>query len=277
MSGLWKKLMLLFFLCFFFAFCFFVWARFIEPNLLKLEKISFDVENLAVSNLTILHLTDLHSKSFGKNEKDVLNAAKEINPDFIFLTGDIIDWQTKDWDACFSFWQELVQDREGRVFAVYGNHEHRNPEFKKIGQLFKKSGMIVLENENVEIEIGVGSFYLIGVDDPHLGFDDLDKAMIGVKQDHFQILLAHSPEIFRKAKETSLNLVLVGHTHGCQINLPILCDCVIPLEYDKQYKQGLFYENDTYLYVNRGIGETFLPLRFNSVPEALVITINPDN
>ena len=271
-----QKLMLLLSFCLFIGFCFFIWVRFVEPNLLKLEKLSFDAENLTVSNLTILHLTDIHSKSFGKNEKDVLRVAKEINPDFIFLTGDIIDWQTKDWDACFSFWQELVQGREGRVFAVYGNHEHRNPEFKKAGQLFKQSGMIVLENENMEINIGNGSFYLVGVDDPHLGFDDLGKAMVGVKQDYFQILLAHSPEIFRKAKETSLKLVLTGHTHGCQINLPILCDRIIPLEYDKQYKSGLFYESGAYLYVNRGIGETFLPLRFNSLPEALIITINPE-
>ena len=269
-----KKLTLFFSFCFFIGFCLLIWTRFVEPSLLKLEKLSFDIEDLAVSDLTFLHLTDIHCKDFGKNEKDVLKVAEEVDPDFIFLTGDIVDWQTKDWDACFSFLQELIQGREGRVFAVYGNHEHRNPEFKKIKQLYKQSGMIVLENENVEISIGNESFYLIGVDDPHLGFDDLGKAMAGVKQDHFQVLLAHSPEIFRKAKQRSLDLVLVGHTHGCQVDLPFLCDYILPLEYDKQYARGLFYENDTYLYVNRGVGETFLPLRFNSLPETLIITIN---
>jgi len=97
--------------------------------------------------------------------------------------------------------------------------------------------------------------------------------MKNLKKDVPKILLAHSPEIFRKVKNKKIDLVLVGHTHGCQINIPFLCDFIVPLKYDKQYKRGLFKENGVYMYVNKGIGETFLPVRFNSPPEITLIEL----
>lgn len=258
-----------------FLFLIFVWARFVEPNIVKLEMVSLVIDNFPVNDLRILHLTDFHSRNFGEKERKVLQILEETDPDFIFITGDIVDWQTKDLDSCSKFWRELGDKRESKIFAVYGNHEHRNPRFKKIVKLLAENDIKVLVNESIEIDFSDDSLYLIGLDDPHLGFDDAEKAMEDVPQNGPKIMLAHSPEIFRKIKQKDIGLVLVGHTHGCQINLPIICDWILPLKYDRQYKQGLFEEQGTYMYVNRGIGETFLPFRFNCFPEATLITINP--
>ena len=249
------------------------WAYFIEPNIIKIEKVPLTFDNLSVS-LRIVHLSDFHTHRFGKREERVLKIVNKIDPDFIFITGDIVDWKTQDIDACYHFWQGLVENREGRVFGVLGNHEHRNPKVKEVYQLLLESGIEILDNDGLECEKQGVPFYLSGVDDPHLGFDDLDKALDGRPENRFNILLAHSPEIFVKAKGRDIDIVLAGHTHGCQINLPFLCDLIIPLKYDKQYKQGLFEEDGTYLYVNRGIGETFLPLRFNSFPEITLFELN---
>ena len=254
---------------------FFIASNIITSSKIKIERFSLKINNLppAFKGVKILHLTDLHSKKFGEKEKEVLKLVSELKPDFIFLTGDIIDWQTEDFESCGLFWQKLARDYPERIFGVYGNHEHRNRNFKNLDHLFEKNGIRILNNEAIRLERGREFIYLIGVDDPHLGYDNIEKAMRGLSKGVPKILLAHSPEIFRKIKNKEISLVLVGHTHGCQINIPILCDFIIPLKYDKQYKRGLFKENGIYMYVNRGIGETFLPLRFNSPPEIALIEL----
>lgn len=248
-----------------------------EPNIIKVEKISLEIKDLpaAFDNLKIVHLTDFHSKGFGLREKIVLKILNNLNPDFVFITGDIVDWTTSDFESCQKFWKELSKNYQGKIFAVYGNHEHRNPKFRAFKKFFEESRIEVLNNESRELLRDEDFIYLVGVDDPHLGYDDLDKAMENVEDDVPRLLLAHSPEIFRKVqnKNIDIDLILVGHTHGCQINIPILCDFILPLKYDRQYKRGLFKENTTYMYVNRGVGETFLPIRFNSFPEITLINL----
>lgn len=252
-----------------------VWARFIEPNMIKVEKLSLSFDRFP-GKLRIVQLSDFQSKKIGRKEKRVLSIVNELNPDYVVITGDIVGWRTKNPSTLVSYWQQLTKGREGKVFVVYGNHEHRNPRFREVTRLFKQAGFEVLVNESTRLDKDNVSFFLIGVDDPHLGFDRIELALEGVPDETLKIVLAHSPEIFRKIKNENIDLVLTGHTHGCQVNVPFVCDFILPVAYDKQYKQGLFYEKGTYLYVNRGLGETFLPLRFNCPPEITLIEINND-
>lgn len=225
----------------------------------------------SLKDLKILQISDLHLKEFGFREGKVLKIIKDIKPDFIFITGDIVDWMTKDFLGTEKFLRDLSIGNKDKIFAVFGNHDHRNNKFKTLQSVLKENGIQVLVNESRKLEISGSYFYLIGVDDPHLGYDDIDKATAEVKEDSFKILLAHSPEIFRKITDKKINLVLAGHTHGCQVGIPFLCDLFLPLKYDKKYKRELFEENSTFLYVNRGIGETFIPFRLNASPEITVI------
>ncbi len=252
-----------------------IWGVFIEPNHIKVEKLSLKIKDLPPSfqNLKILHFSDLHFKKFGQKEKKVLEILNQLNPDFIFISGDIVDWETNNFDSCQKFLRELAKNYQGRIFGVYGNHDHKNRKFALLGTILKENKIKILNNESRKIERNGDFIYLIGVDDPHLGYDNIEKAMEEVENNSPKILLAHSPEIFRKVKEKNIDLVLTGHTHGGQINIPLFSDLVLPLKYDKKYKSGLFKENSTYLYVNRGIGETLLPIRINAFPEVTLITL----
>ena len=252
-----------------------IWILFTEINQIKIENLSIEIKDLQPSfqGIRIVHLSDLHSKNFGGREKAILESLKRLNPDFVFITGDIVDWTTQDLESCQDFWTEFSKDYPERVFGVLGNHEHRHPKLKIIKNLLEESGIEILENEVRKIERNGDSIYLIGVDDPHESHDDIKKAMEGINTEAPKILLAHSPEIFRKIKGKNIDLVLTGHTHGGQVNIPFITDFFLPLKYDKQYRDGLFKENSTFLYVNRGIGTTFLPIRFNSPPEITLITL----
>ena len=251
------------------------WSFFVEPKIIKIEKASIEIRNLPPSfkGTKIAHLSDLHSKNFGEREREVLELLNQIKPDFIFLTGDFVDWRTQDLKSCQNFWKKLSENHPEKIFGVLGNHDHHHPKFKIIRNLLKESGIEILENETKKIEKNGDFIYFIGVDDPHEGYDNIEKAMAGIETEIPKILLAHSPEIFRKVKEKSIDLVLVGHTHGGQINIPFITNLFMPLKYDKKYKSGFFEENSTLLYVNRGIGTTFLPIRFNASPEITLIEL----
>ncbi|HDZ54207.1 hypothetical protein LCGC14_0160390 [marine sediment metagenome] len=258
-----------------------------QSKTIKIERFSIEIKNLPPSfrGVKIAHLSDLHSKNFSEKENKVLEILQSLNPDFIFITGDFINETTKDLESCQNFWKKLSESYSKKVFGVLGNHDHYHPQFKIINNLLEESGIKILENEAVilrrnedfihpirKLSISNG-VYLIGVDDPHEGYDDVEKAMAGIEAGASKILIAHSPEIFRKVKGKGVDLVLVGHTHGGQINIPFITNLLLPLKYDKKYKSGLFEENSTFLYVSRGIGTTLLPIRFNAPPEIALIEL----
>lgn len=249
-----------------------------ESNNLQIEKQVLIIEKLPQSfeGARIVHLTDLHSLWFGWREKKILQMLEELEPDFVFITGDFVDPITKaitdpQFQSVKVFWQKLGEKYENRIFAVLGNHDPR-----LLKNLLEKSGINVLDNENKKLKRGKEFIFLIGVDDPRIGRDDLTRAMRGIQENKPKILLAHAPDIISEAAEKKIDLVLVGDTHGGQVNIPIL-EKLQPLsEYGRKYTKGLFRIEDTYLYVNRGVGTSVFPIRFNCPPEIAIIKLLRD-
>jgi len=246
-----------------------------EPNNIQIERQIINIENLPQSfeRARIVHLSDIQSFWFGNREKRVLDILEELKPDFIFITGDFVDSATKmttnrDFGTVKVFWQELGKRHRGRIFAVLGNHDP-----KTLKNYLNERGIIVLDNENKKLIFDDQFIYLIGIDDPWIGRDDLPKAMKGIYNDISKILLSHSPDIISEAAKQKIDLVLVGHTHGGQVSFPFLGPLWIPSKYGRQYAKGLFRVNSTYLYVNRGIGTSMLPIRFNCPPEITLIEL----
>ncbi|MDZ7725157.1 MAG: metallophosphoesterase [candidate division KSB1 bacterium] len=90
----------------------------------------------------------------------------------------------------------------------------------------------------------------------------------------YKILLAHSPKAFEYSRESSVDLQLSGHTHGGQIRLPFVGSPVVwRNKMESMYSQGLFQENNTTLYVNRGLGTAWVPIRLFCPPEITVIEL----
>ena len=255
----------------------FYYSFIFEPNNIQIEKINIEIENLPeeFEGVKIVHLTDFHSKDFGEREKRVLEILEDLNPDFVFITGDFIDHSTKDLDSCQEFWRKLSSQHQGKVFGVMGNHEHwiKSPDISAIEKMLEKNGISILNNENRKIYKNNNYIYLIGVDDPDSELDDLPKAMINTEENIPKILLAHSPDIINNLQEEKVDLILVGHTHGGQVVIPFIKPFWVPTKNRGKYANGLFEVNDTYLYVNRGVGMAILQTRFNCPPEIAVIEL----
>src|SRR5205807_5194758 len=87
------------------------------------------------------------------------------------------------------------------------------------------------------------------------------------------IALTHNPDIFPRLPQ-SVPLVLAAHTHGGQVNLPLIGTPVVPSNFGPKYTAGHIIENGHHMFVTTGIGTSIMRVRFRVTPEIAIVTIN---
>ena len=105
------------------------------------------------------------------------------------------------------------------------------------------------------------------MDDPVEEKSDLRSALKGMSVDYPSILLAHSPKIFEEASANGMDLLLAGHNHGGQIFVTKILRKIFPLNPALEFLEGFFQKGKELMYVNRGIGTSYLPFRLGVKPE----------
>lgn len=218
---------------------------------------------------TILHLTDLHAKRYGDKQVKLLEIINRQKFDMVAMTGDFIDKQNPDLEPTL----DLIQGLGSKpIFFVPGNHEWRHAFSTK--PLLREYGVKVLDNKNFKISRGDSHIWLVGTDDPYLQKDRLEEALSEINDSQPRILLAHAPNIFKKAALHNIGLVLVGHTHGGQVRLPLIGAIIAPGQgFFPEYDYGQFTMGSTNMIINGGLGESLLPLRFCSRPEIVIVKL----
>ena len=236
----------------------------------------------AFAGFRIAQVSDLHNKDFGEGYGQLLTLLSQINPDIIVVTGDLIDSRQTDLDIALEFaWQA---GKIARVYYVSGNHEARVPEYEDLKIGLVKAGVVIFENQKVQITREGESITLMGIDDPsfqedYLFGDSESVAMQAIENlqdesDGYTILLSHRPELFDLYVETEMDLVFSGHAHGGQFRLPFIGGLVAPNQgFFPKYDAGQFTENTTTMIVSRGVGNSIIPIRFNNRPEIVLVTL----
>ena len=243
-------------------------------NQLTVEAVKLPIHGLhpALVGFKIVQLSDLHFMPFTPLRliQEAVTAANARQPDLIVLTGDYV---THDADTIFGMTKVLAQlNARYGVFAVLGNHDTRAGA-RIVRQGIGEAGITVLHNRGLVLTVGASTFNLAGVDDCLWGHPDLNAALAGLARTAPTLLLAHEPDVIDDfSRDGRVTLQLSGHTHGGQVRLPILGTPVLPRMGEK-YVKGLFQVNQSYLYVNRGVGMVSLPIRFNCPPEITEITL----
>jgi predicted MPP superfamily phosphohydrolase len=223
-----------------------------------------------LGGLKVVQLSDLHIKKVGLREKKVLEILQAEKPDLILLTGDYIHFKGP-YEPVMTFFSQLRAPLG--VYGVLGNTDYYNENGSCIlchqekSKTLKKGPPFFLRNSAFQLRIKDKTLSLIGVDDPVNKKSDLRSALKGVEGGYPAILLAHSPELFEEAVTNGLDLVLSGHTHGGQISGVGLLQKIIPLDSSLDLLKGFFQKGNTLMYVNRGLGTSYLPFRFGVKPE----------
>lgn len=219
----------------------------------------------------IVQISDVHDKSFGKNNKKLILAVEELDPDIIVITGDIIDTERSRIEKAGN----LVKNLSGiaPVYYVSGNHEDDYLSEDKYNELMKvlaDSGAYVFnESKQIEIEKGNDEIILCGLKDK-----DLLKTDIKMPEDSLNILLAHEPQWLRRYNEMNADVVFSGHTHAGQIALPGGKAIFAPGQgLFPEYSEGVYNYGNVTLYLNGGLGTAGPPVRFFTNPEIFCVRL----
>ncbi len=223
--------------------------------------------------LRVVQLTDLHAGITMTREDLRRYAARadKLRPDLFVLTGDYVTNSLVFLPGCL---EEMarVRARYG-TFATLGNHEHWVAGLERLKEIFAHHGIPLLQNEHRVIPAAPGPFAVAGIDDLRSGRPDLKAALRGLEEGIPTILLSHRPEIFPRAAAAGVELTLSGHYHGGQVKLSLPGLDLSLAHLRTPYPEGLFRIGRSHLYVSRGIGTTFTPVRLNAPPEITLLQL----
>lgn len=236
------------------------------------------------SGFRIAQISDLHNAQMGDSNEKLLSMLREAEPDIIVLTGDLVDSYHTDIDIALRFAENAM--KIAQCYYVTGNHEARISEYDDLKVGLESAGVVVLENERIELERNGETVTLIGVGDPSFQTDYLmgDSAAVVSSMlkgltgnDTYTILLSHRPELFDTYAVSGVDLVFSGHAHGGQFRLPFIGGLVAPNQgLLPKHDSGLYTEGATSMLVSRGIGNSIIPIRFNNRPEIIVVELLAD-
>ncbi len=220
----------------------------------------------------IVQISDLHNAKFGKNNQKLVDRIRECEPDMIVLTGDLVDSNHTNVDRAVQFVDEIVKICP--VYYVTGNHEYwlEKSEYDELMDGLIGAGVVILDDQVVEISRGDAKFRLVGLDDKSLADGTLEALLSDEKE--FTVVLAHEPQYLVRYASIGVDLVLSGHAHGGQFRLPFVGGIVAPDQgFLPKYTAGEYYMNGTEMIVSRGLGNSVIPVRLFNFPEIVCVEL----
>ncbi len=237
------------------------------------------------NGLKILHISDLHNKNFGGR---IFDKIKDINPDIIVITGDLIDRRRTN----ISVAAELVKNmaKTAPVYYASGNHEQLSGRYSEIRDTLIGLNVNVLDNSCILLNKNGDVISVSGIIDPSVNFGNKNynpkRNIVYVKSSIneavedkklFNILLSHRPEYFDVYEEEEVDLVFSGHAHGGQIRIPFLGGILSPDQgFFPEYSEGMHSLGETTMVVSRGLGNSLFPFRVFNRPELVVVTLKSE-
>ena len=244
----------------------------------------------AFQGYQILQLSDLHGKFFGKQNLKLVQMIKEIHPDIIVMTGDMINGRAgNDSGSVIS----LIKGLSGEfpIYFVKGNHETYLPkkQQEKLEVLLLEQQVHILNNEKsllVKEEEHINLYgmwcdlkYYVRQEDgkkQKFTLEHLEKSMkkSAINLEEFNILLAHNPNFIHAYAKWGADVTLSGHIHGGMIRLPLIGGIFSPdtILFPK-YSAGHYEVEGKHLIVSRGLSRGARGFRLFNRPEIIIIEL----
>lgn len=259
---------------------FFYW----QNNDINITNIDFTNTKIPTNfkDYKILQVSDLHNKEFGKNQKKLVNLTKEISPDIIVVTGDVIDSRKTDIDIAVDYMSQAA--KIAPTYYIAGNHEHRISQYSKFENILSKERVKILNNDTEVIKINNQEITLAGIKDisfinssnKEKEFSSIISNIKSENSENLTILLSHRPELIDIYASQNIDLVFTGHAHGGQIRLPFIGGIFSPNQgLFPKYTSGVHKKDNTTMIVSRGLGNSLFPFRIFNKPELIVTRLNP--
>jgi predicted MPP superfamily phosphohydrolase len=246
-----------------------------EAKWLHVVEVTLTVPNLPdpFKGKRVAFLADLHHGAYVPLHyiAHAVDMAQALNPDLILLGGDYPDRGVQYVAPCIEELGRLHAPLG--VYAILGNHDHYDGCQPHVSAALHKARIPELTNRGLWVEHEGARFWLCGVDDFWRGVQDLPAALGDTTRDDAVILLSHNPDYVEEIDDPRVGLVLSGHTHGGQINIPVIGAPVVPSLYGQKYVHGLVQGPMAPVFVTRGIGTIIPPIRIACRPEIVLATL----
>jgi predicted MPP superfamily phosphohydrolase len=213
-------------------------------------------------------LTDTH-RSRWVSHADVVSAVTALmneTPDLIVLGGDYVTWGDRQYVHASADALDALTAPLG-VYGILGNHDddHDMP------AALTARGVQMLKNARTTITVHGQALDLVGISFWTRRAADIARLVKGASGT--VVLLAHDPRRLNEAAGLKIPLVLSGHTHGGQVVVP----GIGPLAAQKfPVVSGIGQRDRTTIFVSKGVGTVYVPVRVNCPPEVAVLTLQRD-
>jgi uncharacterized protein len=240
-----------------------------ERHHLELTRSAFPVPGLpeALRGLRLGLLTDIHRSQTVPHEMVAAAVAMLMaeKPDLIVLGGDYVSWRDRRYVHPAAEALAPLSAPHG-VLAILGNHD----DDREMPAALSAKGFTVLRDARTRLTIRDEPIDFAGVRFWTNKVTDIARILRGSLP--LTILLAHTPKRLTEAQQLAVPGVISGHTHGGQIVLPGL-GAVAAREFP--VVAGLAQRPGTTIFVSRGVGTIYVPVRINCPPEVAVLTLEP--
>jgi uncharacterized protein len=243
------------------------YGYFDERHQLVVEHTDVPVTGLppSLSGVRIGFMTDIHCSQWTSSDA-VSQAASRLNderPDVIILGGDYVTWGDRRYVHASAEALSTLSAPHG-VFGILGNHD----DDRDMPAALMNRNIGVLRDARTTLSINKETVDLVGIRFWTKRYADIAPLMRGAART--SILLAHDPRRLSEAAALNIPLVLSGHTHGGQVVLP-LAGPVAARKFP--VIAGIGRRDRTTMFVSRGIGTVYVPVRINCPPEIVVLTL----
>lgn len=240
-----------------------------ERHHLELTKARFPVSGLpdALRGLRVGVLTDVHRSRFISHEM-VTKAVQMLmaeSPDIILLGGDYVSFGDRRYVHPAADALAPLSAPHG-VIAVLGNHD----DDRDMPAALTAKGFTVLRDARTRLTIRGEPVDFAGI--RFWTYKPIDIAHLLRGALPLTFLLAHTPKRLLEAQQLAIPAVISGHTHGGQIVLPGL-GAIAAREFP--VVAGIAQRQTTSIFVSRGVGTVYVPVRVNCPPEVAVLTLEP--
>lgn len=240
-----------------------------ERHHLELTRETLNMSGLprALAGLRIGLITDLHRSDTVPHEL-LMRAVRLMMseaPDLVVLGGDYVTWGDRHFVIPAAEALAPLSAPYG-VYAVLGNHD----DDRDMPAALSATGVVVLRDARTRLTIRGETLDLAGIRFWTRRVTDIAHVLRGASPN--VILLAHNPLRLVEAAALAVPLVLSGHTHGGQVVLPGI-GAVAAREFPVIAGKGR--RGSTEIFVSRGVGTVYIPVRLNCPPEVAVLTLQP--
>ena len=221
----------------------------------------------ALRGLRIGVMTDIHRSQAVPHElvAGAVHMLMAEKPDVIVLGGDYISFGDRRYVQRAADALAGLSAPHG-VLAVMGNHD----DDRDMPAALAAKGFTVLRDARTRLTIRGEPIEFAGIRFWTYKVAEIAHVLRGALPLTF--LLAHSPKRVLEAQQLAVPAVISGHTHGGQIVLPGI-GAIAAREFP--VVAGLAQRQGTSIFVSRGVGTVYVPVRINCPPEVAVLTLEP--